>query len=142
MRDSRSGLVAPAARASRSDEDYEVVVMRGAAGRARAAIAASAEVVDAFCRAGRHSRQAGDAGRDPVGQPVGKGAARRVGVEQLNGQLLGAGWRRAPLQAREPVRAVAGEFARECAPRKVGTCDRERGLSVIGAIHCRTSTSG
>lgn len=143
MRDSTSDLAAPAAKFSRvsSAKDHEVVMMRRAPRRARAAVAAAAEVVDAFCRAGRHSRQAGEAGRQPVDEPVGEGAARGVGVEHLDGQLLGARWRRAPLQAGAPVRAVAGELAQERAPRKVRAGDREReGISLTGTVNCRTST--
>ena len=71
---------------------------------------------------------------------MGEDTARRVGVEHLNGKLLGAGRRRAPLQAGEPVRAVAGELARERAPGKVRTGDRDRGqISVTRIIHRRTS---
>ena len=67
-----------------------MVVMRWAARRAWAPVAAAAEVVDAFRRAGRHSRQAGNARRQSVDQPVREGATRGVGVEHLNGQFLGA----------------------------------------------------
>jgi hypothetical protein len=98
-----------------------VVVVRGAARWARAPVAAPAEIADAFGGAGRHRRQAGKARTQSVDQPVREGAARRVRVEHLNGQLLGAGWRRAPLQAGEPAGAVAGELARECTPGKVRT---------------------
>src|SRR5262249_51366649 len=115
---------------------------RGAWRRARAPVAAAAKVVNAFRPAGRHGRQAGDAGRDPVDQPMGEGAARCIGVDQLNGQFLGASWRRAPLQAGEPVRAVAGELAREPAPRQVRAYDPERaGSALIGTVHFWTSAS-
>lgn len=71
------------------------------------------------------------------------GAARRVRVEQLNGQLLGARWRRAPLQAREPVRTVAGELAREPARLKVRAGNGERdAISLTGTAHLRASASG
>jgi len=119
-----------------------MVVMRRPSRRARAPVAAAAEVVDAFCRPGGHTRQVIDGRWYPVDQPVGERAARRVRVEQLNDQFLGTRWWRAPLQAGDPVRAVAGELTRECAPRKVraGDCQR-RGIPLTGTVHCRTSTS-
>jgi hypothetical protein len=42
----------------------------------------------------------------------------RIGNHTMT-QLLGARWRRVPLQAGAPIRAVAGKLAREPAPGKV-----------------------
>src|SRR5262245_2481573 len=114
--------------------------MRWTLRRARASITGPAEVVDTFCRAGRQGRQAGDAGRYSIYQPVREGAPRCVRVDHLDRQLLGPRWWRTPLQEGEPVRAVAGELARERSPGKIRARDREPSeVLLFGIIHCRTS---
>src|SRR5215475_12127582 len=98
--------------------------MRRAPRRARASVASPAEVVDAFWYAVRQGRQVGDAGRYSVCQPVREGTPRCVRVDHLDGQLAGPRWRRTPLEAGEPVGAIAGELARQRSPGKVRARDR------------------
>ena len=97
-----------------------MVVMRSAPRRARAAVAAAAEVVDAFSRSGQRGRQAGDAWRQSVDQPACEGAAWCVRVEQLNGLLLGCPTASAEYEHDEGKRCAQDNPAQTAAGRGGG----------------------